>query len=90
MAFLSSYKMGSFDDTLAVACKEGDLNKVKKLVLEDDFDVNSASFRNKVGVNPTVKRFQDFSVTQILREIKFSESLNLLKWQILRLLIRKL
>ena len=54
MAFLSSYKMGSFDDTLAVACKEGDLNKVKKLILEDDFDVNSASFRNKVGVNPTV------------------------------------
>ena len=42
--------MGSFDDTLAVACKEGDLNKIKKLVLEDDYDVNSVSFRNKVGV----------------------------------------
>ena len=52
--------MGSFDDTLAVACKEGDLNKVKKLVLEDDFDVNSASFRNKVGVNPQYRDFMIF------------------------------
>ena len=64
MAYFSSYKMGSFDDTLAVACKEGDLNKVKNLVLEDDFDVNSASFKNKVGVNPGWHNVENVDFTQ--------------------------
>ena len=67
--------MGSFDDTLAVACKEGDLNKVKKLILEDDFDVNSASFRNKVGVNRVFRiflslRFYVKSILEILKCLK--------------------
>ena len=33
---------------LAIASKEGDLKKIKKLVLEDGHNVNAASYKNKV------------------------------------------
>ena len=42
--------MNSFDDTLVIAAREGNLQKVEYLVHEKGYDINSTSYKNKVKI----------------------------------------
>ena len=42
--------MNSFDDTLVIAAREGNLQKVEYLVHEKGYDINSTSYKNKVNI----------------------------------------
>ena len=42
--------MNSFDDTLVIAAREGNLQKVEYLVHEKGHDINSTSYKNKVKI----------------------------------------
>ena len=55
--------MNSFDDTLVIAAREGNLQKVEYLVHEKGYDINSTSYKNKVKIpahrydNKTSRKF---------------------------------
>ena len=61
--FVPSSKMNSFDDTLVIAAREGNLQKVEYLVHEKGYDINSTSYKNKVKIpahrydNKTSRKF---------------------------------
>ena len=54
--------MNSFDDTLVIAAREGNLQKVEYLVHEKGYDINSTSYKNKVKIpgHTTTKSQENF------------------------------
>ena len=45
---LLSSKMNSFDDTLVIAAREGNLQNVEYLVHQKGYEINATSYKNKV------------------------------------------
>ena len=46
--FVPSSKMNSFDDTLVIAAREGNLQNVEYLVHQKGYEINATSYKNKV------------------------------------------